>query len=180
MNQSYYHRADYFNEIAIKSNPQIVEYFVEQNILESDKWVSMALDNGYNLSSDYINSHLRSFSSVEVMGKLIDGGYRPTNAVMESYNYMSIFANENLFLNALDWGYMPSIDFLEKTNVLSNPNLTDRILDAIKINIITINSRIFFGKAKAQQKIIREKPEALLDLIDSNNAFEQFWLEAFK
>ncbi len=33
MNQSYYQRANYFNEIAIKSNPKIIESFIEQNIL---------------------------------------------------------------------------------------------------------------------------------------------------
>ena len=31
MNQSYYHRANHFNEIAIKSNPKIVENFMEVN-----------------------------------------------------------------------------------------------------------------------------------------------------
>ena len=85
MNQSYYHRASHFNEIAIKSNPKIIEDFIEQNILGADKLISMALDNGYIPSNDYINSHLSSFSSAEVMGKLVDGGYRPTNEMMESY-----------------------------------------------------------------------------------------------
>ena len=55
----------------------------------------MALDNGYTPDSDYINSHLRSFSSVEVMEKLVDRGYRPTNEMMESSSYMSIFSNED-------------------------------------------------------------------------------------
>lgn len=180
MNQSYYHRASHFNEIAIKSNPKIIEDFIEQNILGVDKLISMALDNGYIPSNDYINSHLSSFSSAEVMGKLVDGGYRPTNEMMESYSYMRIFSNEKLFIKALDWGFVPSLNYITKTNLLSNPNLVDKILDTIELTPDVINSQIFFGNAKAQQKIISERPDLLLGMNSSSPAFEQFWIEAFK
>ncbi len=184
MKQSHYHRANHFVEIAIKSNPKIVESFIEQNIWESDwesdKLVSMALDNGYTPSSDYINSHLRSFSSAEVMGKLVDKGYRPTNEMMESYSYMSIFSNEKLFIKALDWGFVPSLNFLSKTKLLNNPNLVDKILDTIELTPEVIRSQIFSGNAKAQQKIISERPDLLLELYPDSPAFEQFWIEAFK
>ena len=180
MNQSYYHRASHFNEIAIKSNPKIIEKFIEQNIWGSDKLVSMALDNGYTPDSDYINSHLRSFSSVEVMEKLVDGGYRPTNEMMESYSYMSIFSNEKLFIKALDWGFVPSLNFITRTNLLGNPNLVDKILNTIELTPEVISSQIFFGNAKAQQKIISERPDLLLKMDSSSPAFEQFWIEAFK
>ena len=180
MNQSYYHRANHFNEIAIKSNPKIVESFIEQNIWGSDKLVSMALDNGYTPSSDYINSHLRSFSSAEVMGKLVDGGYRPTNEMMESYSYMRIFSNEKLFIKALDWGFIPSLKFIEITKLLNNPNLVERILDTIELTPEVINSHIFFGNAKAQQKIISKRPNLLFEIHYNRPAFTQFWIEAFK
>ena len=180
MNQSYYHRANHFNEITIKSNPKIVESFIEQNIWGSDKLVSTALDNGYIPSSDYINSHLRSFSSAEVMGKLVDSGYRPTNEMMESYSYMSIFSNEELFIKALDWGFVPSLNFISRTNLLNNPNLVDRILDTIELTPEVISSQIFYGNAKAQQKIISERPDLLLGMNSSSTAYEQFWIEAFK
>lgn len=180
MNQSYYPRANYFNEIAIKSNPKIVESFIEQNIWGSDKLISMALDNGYIPSSDYINSHLSSFSSAEVMVKLVDQGYKPTNEMMESYNYMTIFSNEKLFIKALDWGFVPSLNFITETNLLNNSNLVDRILDTIELTPEVISSRIFYGNAKAQQKIISEKPDLLLEMKSSSPAFEQFWIEAFK
>lgn len=180
MNQSYYPRANYFNKIAIKSNPKIVESFIEQNIWGSDKLISMALDNGYIPSSDYINSHLSSFSSAEVMVKLVDQGYKPTNEMMESYNYMTIFSNEELFIKALDWGFVPSLNFITETNLLNNSNLVDRILDTIELTPEVISSRIFYGNAKAQQKIISEKPDLLLEMKSSSPAFEQFWIEAFK
>ena len=180
MNQSYYHRASHFNEIAIKSNPKIIEKFIEQNIWESDKLLSMALDNGYTPDSDYINSHLRSFSSVEVMEKLVDGGYRPTNEMMESYSYMSIFSNEKLFIKALDWGFVPSLNFITRTNLLGNPNLVDKILNTIELTPEVISSQMFFGNAKAQQKIISERPDLLLKMDSSSPTFEQFWIEAFK
>ena len=67
MNQYWYNRADYFNRIAIKSNPKIVENFIEQNILQSYKLISMALDNGYVPSSDYINTNFTNFSTVEII-----------------------------------------------------------------------------------------------------------------
>lgn len=179
MNQYGYHRADHFNEIAIKSNFKIVENFIEQDVLGSDKLISMALDNGYTPDSDYINSHLRSFSSAEVMGKLVDRGYRPTNEMMESYSYMNIFSNEELFIKALDWGFVPSLNFIAETNLLNNPNLVDRILDTIELTPEVISSQIFYGNAKAQQKIISERPDLLLKM-KSSPAFSQFWIEAFK
>lgn len=180
MNQSYYHRANHFNEIAIKSNPKIVENFIEQNIGGSDKLVSMALDNGYNPSSEYINSHLGPFSSAEIMGKLVDAGYRPTNEMMESYRYRKIFSNEELFIKALDWGFVPSLNFVSETNLLNNPNLVDRILDTIELTPKVINSHIFSGNARAQQKIISERPDLLLGMDFSSTDFEPFWIEAFK
>ena len=180
MNLSYYQRADYFNEIAIKSNSKIIENFIEQNIRGIDKLVSLALDNGYKPSNDYINSYLGSFSSVDVMKKLIDGGYKPTNEMMENYSYMNIFSNEELFSKALDWGFIPSLNFLSKTKVLNNSNLVDKILDTIELTPEVINSQIFFGNEKAQKKIISENPNLILDLNSSSSAFEQFWIEAFK
>lgn len=76
MIQSDYHRTDYFSKIAIKFNPKIVESLIEQNISASLRFISIALDNGYNPSSDYINSYLESFSSTQIMKKLVDKGYR--------------------------------------------------------------------------------------------------------
>ncbi len=180
MNQSSYHRANYFNEIAIKSNPKIIEIFIEQNALAFDKLVSLALDNGYKPSSDYINNHFMAFSSVEIMEKLVNGGYRPTSDMMESYNYMRVFSNEKLFVKALDWGYVPSLKFLIGTKLLNNPNLVDKILDNIELTPEVVSSEIFYGNAKAQQKIIIKRPDLLLGMNSSNPAFEQFWIEAFK
>lgn len=179
MNQSDYHRANYFNEIAIKLNPKIVENFIEQNIFGSDKLVSMALDNGYTPSSDYINSHLRPFSSTEVMRKLVDGGYRPSNEMIEN-ELSDTFSNEELLLKALDWGYIPSLDFISRNNLLSNPNLVDRILDTIELTPEVINSPIFLNNVLAQQKVVKDKPEMLLQLSSSSASFEQFWIEALK
>ena len=180
MNQSSYHRANHFNEMAIKSNPKIVESFIEQNIRGSDKLVSPALDNGYIPSSDYINSHLWLFESAEVMGKLVDRGYRPTNEMMESYDYRSIFSNEELFIKALDWGFVPSLNFISRTNLLNNPNLVDRIFDTIELTPEVISSEIFYGNAKAQQKIISKRPDLLLGMNSESTAYKQFWIEAFK
>lgn len=180
MNQSYYQRANYFNEIAIKSNPKIIESFIEQNILGRDRLISTALDNGYMPSSDYINSHLRSFSSADIMEKLVDKGYRPTNEMLESDDYMRIFSNEELFKKALDWGFIPSVKFLNETKLLNNPNLTDRILDTIELTPEVINSPVFFGNEKAQLKIIKERPDLLLRMNYNSAIFEQIWIEAFK
>lgn len=179
MNQSSYHRADSFNEIAVKSNPKIVENFIEQNTLGSSRLISMALDNGYSPTTDYVNSHIQSFSNVDVMEKLIDRGYRPADERMESHPYINIFANEALFVKALDWGFVPSLNFLSRTKLLNNPNLVDRILDTIELTPEVINSQIFFGNAVAQQVMIRKRPDLLLQM-NSSSAFEQFWMEAFK
>lgn len=178
MNQYWYHRADYFNRIAIKSNPKIVENFIEQNILQSYKLISMALDNGYVPSSDYINTNFTNFSTVEIMKKLIDIGYRPTNEIIERYS--KIFSNEELFVKALDFGYIPSLEFITRTNLLNNSNLVDRVLDTIELTPEVINSQIFYGNQKAQQKIISERPDLLLVMSNHSPAFEQFWIEAFK
>jgi hypothetical protein len=178
MNQSFYHRANYFNRIAIKSNPKIVESFIEQNVQQSYKLISMALDNGYVPSSDYINTNLKNFSTVEIMKKLIDRGYRPTNEIIERYS--DIFSNEELFVKALDFGFIPSLKFITRTNLLNNSNLVDRVLDTIELTPEVINSKIFYGNQKAQQKIISERPDLLLVMSYNSPAFEQFWIEAFK
>ena len=65
MNHSYYHRADYFNEVAIKSNPKIIERFIDENIWGSDRLIPMALENGYVPNSDYVDNHMQYFSSIE-------------------------------------------------------------------------------------------------------------------
>ncbi len=155
MNQSYYHRADHFNEVAIKSNPKIIERFIDGNIWESYRLIPIALENGYVPNSNYIDNHMQYFSSIEAMTKLFDEGYKPTNETIER--------NKRVF-----------------ANLLSNPNLVDRILDTIELTPEIINSSIFFGNALAQQKVITKRPDLLLSLNTSSETYEQFWIEAFK
>lgn len=178
MYKSYYHRANYFTEIAIKSNPDIAEKFIEENISVFDVFIPMALENGYTPTSDIINNHMQFFSNADVMLKLIDRGYEPTYEIIE--RHAEVFANEELLTKALDWGFVPSLNFIQKTNLLSNSNLVDRVLDTIELTPEIINDSIFFGNALAQQKIIIKRPELLLSLKSSNETFEQFWIEAFK
>lgn len=180
INKSFYHRVSYFNEFAIKNNPSVIESFINNDIYQIDNLISLALDSGYNPSSDYVNSHISFFSKIEIMSKLIDSGYRPTDEMMNSYRYMRIFKDEELFIKALDWGYIPSVEFLNQTGLLSNPNLVDRILDVTPLTKELINSSIFLGNSKAQQRVIKDKPELLLSLELFTDLYEQFWIEAFK
>lgn len=183
MNKSYYHRSDYFNKFAIKFNPKLIEKFIFEDVYEVwdlDKLMFIALENGYVPTSDYINSNFKFFSNVGIMEKLLDVGYRPTNEMIESNNYVNIFSNEKLLIRALDWGFIPSLNFITKTNLLNNYNLVDRILDIIELTPKVINSSIFFGNALAQQKVIAKKPDLLLSLRADNETYEQFWIEAFK
>lgn len=183
MNKSYYHRSDYFNKFAIKFNPKLIEKFIFEDVYEVwdlDKLMFIALENGYVPTSDYINSNFKFFSNVGIMEKLLDVGYRPTNEMIESNNYINIFSNEKLLIRALDWGFIPSLNFITKTNLLNNYNLVDRILDIIELTPKVINSSIFFGNALAQQKVIAKKPDLLLSLRADNETYEQFWIEAFK
>lgn len=178
MNQSYYHRADHFNEVAIKSNPKIIERFIDENIWKSDRLIPIALENGYVPNSDYVDNHMQYFSSIEVMTKLFDEGYKPTNETIEKH--IRVFANEELLYRVLDWGFVPSLNFIQRSNLLSNPNLVDRILDTIELTPEIINSSIFSGNAIAQQKVITKRPDLLLSLNTSSETYEQFWIEAFK
>lgn len=178
MNQSYYHRANDYTELVIKSNPKIVERFIEENIWGAGRLIPIALESGYVPTNEYIDNHMQYFSDVEVMTKLIDGGYRPSGEIIEKN--ARLFSNEELLTRAIDWGFVPSLNFIQRTNLLSNPNLVDKILDTIELTPEVINSQIFFGNAKAQQKIISERPDLLLGMDSSSPAFEQFWIEAFK
>ena len=160
MNLSYYDRADHFNEVAIKSNPKIIERFIDRDILKRDilksyRLIPMALENGYVPNNDYVNEHMRYFSSIEAMTKLFDEGYKPTNEIIARHE-------------------------IEFKNLLSNPNLADRILDTIELTPEIINSYIFSGNAIAQQKVITKRPDLLLSLNTSSETYEQFWIEAFK
>lgn len=87
------------------------------------------------------------------MKKLVDKCYRPTNEMMESSSYMTIFKNKELFIKALDCGFIPSLNFIDKTNLLNNSNLVDRILNTIELTSKTVNSRIFYKNANARKKI---------------------------
>ena len=179
MNVVGYHRTDYFNEIAVKSNPKIIETFVENNILTS-QILSMALDNGYSPSENYINQHINLFASTDIIKKLIDKGYRPTNDMIEHSPLINIFDDEELFLKALSWGYIPSIKFLQNSKVFKNPNLTEKILDIIEINSDVVNDKIFYGNALAQHYIIKNYPELLESVENYKPSYNQFWIEAFK
>lgn len=72
--------------------------------------------------------------------------------MMKSSSYMTIFKNEELFIKTLDWGFIPSLNFIDKTNLLNNPNLADKILDTIELTSKTVNSRIFYNNANARKK----------------------------
>lgn len=177
MNNSYYKRANYFNRRLIEMNPKIIETFIEKNFFDIDELISLAIDNGYMPSDDYIASNVQSFSNVIVMKKLLDGGYRPTNELMETSNYMTVFSKEELFAKALDWGYVPSLKFLTETKILNNPNLAERILDTIELTPEIINSPEFFYNRKLHQKIIDDRPDLISEMSGKNKVF---WIEAFK
>ena len=180
MHKTNYHRAAFFDEIVIKSNPKIIERFIEEKIPGTFELMPMALDYGYSPESNYVNNHFSFFSNVNIINKLIESGYMPTSEMIESSNYKDVFVNDSLLLKLIDMGYVPSVDFIRKNNLLNNVNLENKLLNTIEIAAQIINSNIFFGNAKLQQKIISKKPELLLELNSSSNSFESFWIEAFK
>ena len=181
MNQSAYHRRDFFNEYAVESNPDIVDSFIEKRINITSQLLSSALDKGYKPSDDFINSHIYTFKNADIMEKLMDKGYKPPFEKIENdYNFIYIFKNEKLLSKLLDMGFKPGHNFLVNTNVLYNPNLVDRIIDTIDLTPEIINDEsLFLNNQKAQQKIISKKPELLLSIREEKYA-EQFWIEAFK
>ena len=184
MNKSYYRRANEFNEKAIKSNPKIVEMLIEEKIPRFlDKsylhsLIIIALESGYMPSDEYINNHISSFSSNEIMLKLINNGYKPTDEIIEQD--AKVFSNEELLTKVLDLGYIPSLNFMEKTKLLSNKNLAERVLNTIELTPEIINSSIFLGNAFAQQLIISKRPDLILNLNSNSEVFQQFWIEAIK
>lgn len=178
MNQFNYHRANDYTELAIKSNPKIVERFIEENIWGADRLIPIALESGYVPTNEYINDHMQYFSNVEVMTKLIDSGYRPSDEIIEKN--ARLFSNEELLTRTIDWGFVPSLNFIQRTNLLSNPNVIEKVLDTIELTPELINSRVFSGNALAQQMIISKRPDLLLSLNSSNESYAQFWIEAFK
>lgn len=178
MNQDYYHRASHFSKVAIASNPKIIERLIEENISGLIELIPMALENGYVPTNNYVNNHIKQFSSAEIMTKLLDGGYKPNDEIIESH--MKVFANEEVLNRVLDLGFVPSLNFIQRTNILNNPNLVNRIIDTIGLNSEIINSSIFFGNAQAQQKVITKRPDLLLSLKPTSATYEQFWIEALK
>lgn len=178
MNQFNYYRVNDYTELAIKSNPKIVERFIEENIWGADRLIPIALESGYIPTNEYINNHMQYFSDVEVMTKLIDGGYRPSDEIIEKN--ARLFSNEELLTRAIDWGFVPSLNFIQRTNLLSNPKVIEKVFDTIELTPELINSRVFSGNALAQQMIISKRPDLLLSLNSSNESYAQFWIEAFK
>lgn len=180
MNKAHYHRAHYFNEKVIKSNPKMIELFIKEKIGYLDGLIPLALELGYNPTDEYVNANLRYFAIPEIMKILINRGYKPTKEQMEQEPFITLFSDEALLKKALDWGFVPSIDFLRKTKALKNPSLTERILSTIDVDEKVLKSPIFMGNPKAQKKILEEKKEAILRLEYNDCAFEEFWIEAFK
>lgn len=178
MNKSNYHRTDYFNNAVIKLNPKIIQLFIEENLWRTNALIPIALEYGYIPEPEYINTHEEFFSSVETIVKLIERGYIPTNEIVEKH--MNVFSDEELLSRVLDLGFVPSLDFIKRTNILNNPNFTERILDTIELTPEVMNSSIFYGNALAQRMIIKKNPELLLSLNSESSSYEQFWIEAFK
>ena len=178
MNQLYYHRAYSYTELAVKTNPKIVEKFIDEKMRDTDRYIPIALENGYVPTSEYVNNHISSFSDTGVMKKLIDSGYKPTDEIIEKYD--SLFSNEELLTKIMDLGFVPSIDFIKKTNLLSNPNVVEKVLNTIELTPELINSGAFFGNAFAQQMIVSKRPDLLLSLKYNKSSFSQLWIEAFK
>lgn len=176
--QYYFNRQKDYTKLAIKSNPKIVERFIEENTFGADRLIPIALESGYVPTNEYINNHMKYFSDVEVMTKLIDGGYRPSDEIIEKN--ARLFSNEKLLTRAIDWGFVPSLNFIQRTNLLSNPNVIEKVFDTIELTPELINSRVFSGNALAQKMVISKRPDLLLSLKFNNETFTQFWIEAFK
>ena len=155
MNELYYVRANYFNEKAIKSNPKIIEKLIEHNV-SSYELISMALDNGYVPTDNFINRYIASFSDVDLMKKLIDIGYKPTYEIMKK--------NFRLF-----------------SSILKDSSIIDKIIDTSKLTPNDIKSSFFYGNAFLQEKIVKERPDLLLNMSYlGNDNFDQFVIESFK
>ena len=178
MFQDNYHRNFHCKRLAIKSNPEVIETFMDAGVPIYDDDIVLALDSGYKPSTDYINNHLKFFLASEIMPRLMDNGYRPSNEIIEEYS--TVFANEELLTRILDLGFIPSLNFISKNDLLRNPNVVERVLSAIELTPELINSDMFVGNAIAQQIIISKKPELLLSLKSSSESFEQFWIESFE
>ncbi|MEE3342577.1 MAG: HD domain-containing protein [Bacilli bacterium] len=175
--------SNFFTKSAIEINPKIVEKILEYNekehIMHKNKeYLLLALDNGYNPPDDFINNHYYLFDDIKIMKKVIDLGYKPNNEIIEKLT--NVFSDEELFTKIIDLGYVPSSDFIIKSNILKNSNLIKKVFDVIGLTPEIINGPIFYGNVKAQRYVIDRRPDLLLKLDSSNEAFEQFWIEAFK
>lgn len=176
MHEYGYRRFNYFSRNILSKNPNVIEYFITNNIGLIDNLIIMALDNGYNPSDDFIESHINYFSYSSILMRIIHNGYKPSNEMIEKIP----ITDENILLRAFEWGYVPSLDFIKKYNLLNNKLLISKILDVTQITPDFINSNIFYGNALAQQEVIERNPEALEKLSPSSSSYYQFWMEAFK
>lgn len=172
-----YHRFDYFFEYAIKNEPHIIESFIEKDIVNNEL-ILIALNNGYNPPSEYIDDNFNNFTNIEIIKRLFNLGYKPSKETIEK-NISFLSSDEELLKNILDLGYTPTFEIIEEYNLLKYESLVEEILNRIDITEENINSKIFLGNAIAQRKIIKEKPELLLKLDGNKETYETFWIEAF-
>ena len=182
LNIVHYKNTDFFIKKAIEKNPKIIEYLIANKLgsYRIDEYLELAIKNGYKIDSKFINDNQYNVYSDRFFEIAIQNGYIPDFKEIED-RYGRIFSKEKFFLKALEWGYKPSLQFVEKYNLLSNSNLIDVIFDNLNVSDKElINSRAFDKNGEAQRKILARNPDIILELYNSSERYTQLWLEYIK
>ena len=98
---------------------------------------------------------------------------------LENYTFNKDFSNSKLFIMGLDLGFVPTLEFLEESKVLRNPELAKKLLDIYDSEEL-VKSSVLIGDVEAQRVIIKIRPKLLMAIKEDNPLFEPIWIEAFK
>ena len=180
MQQHYYFRRNYFYRNVIQKQPNIIETLIKDDYFytysEMSDLILLAIENGYNPKSEFINENFEKLEKPKVIDKLLELGYKPSVETIEKY---SVFKEQSVFLKILDQGYIPTRNFLEHFKLPQEKEIIDTIFQKTDITLDFIYCT-FDGNSYAQRKVINERPDLLLQIDSYSKIFTPIWIEAIK
>ncbi len=174
---NYFEVNDYIN-IAVANDTKVLDKLISSSVTITDETILMALNKGYAPTPQFIENNYHYFNDIDIISKLLDSFYMFNDEALES-KFSSAFSNPKLMLKALEWGYTPTSNFLNKCSAFKDETVLDKLLSNYPITDAVLNT-CFAGNPTAQRKIVELNPSLLLKLNGNSELYTQFWIEAIK
>ena len=152
-----------------KEYPDTVDYYIAKGFDFINPYIKVAVENGYLPSENVFKDNIRCFNNKECLELLLDNGFKLSDELIENYYIRSIFYDSDFFKRAIEWGFKPSLEFLNNSEqLLNDESLYDLIINNLNADSLTVNSSFFLGHYNLQLKYLEAHPECF-DMVNSKN-----------